>query len=89
LQPRICKVSIIQLSITNPNDTLDTLAGAKWFSTLDLRSGYSQMDLHPDKNKTAFSMGQRLWQFTVMPFDLCNAPAMFEQLVETVLRGLT
>jgi hypothetical protein len=42
-------------------DTLDTLASAKWFSTLDLKSSYSQVDLHPDnKEKTAFSMGQGL-----------------------------
>jgi hypothetical protein len=47
------------------------------------------VDLHPDKEKTAFSTGQGLWQFTVMPFDPCNAPATFERLTETVLRGLT
>jgi hypothetical protein len=52
------------------DDTLDTLAGAKWFSTLDLESGYWQVALHPeDKEKTAFSTGQRLWQFTVIPSD--------------------
>jgi hypothetical protein len=54
-----------------------------------LRS-YWQVNLHPDdKEKNAFSRGQGLWQFTVMPFGLCNAPASFERLVETVLRGIT
>jgi hypothetical protein len=43
------------------DDTLDTLAGAKWFSTLDLKSEYLQVDVHPDdKEKTAFSTGQGL-----------------------------
>jgi hypothetical protein len=71
------------------DNTLDTLAEATWVSTLDLKSSYWQVDLHPDnKEKTAFSMGQGLWQFTVIPFGLCNTPVAFEQLMETVLRGL-
>jgi hypothetical protein len=72
------------------DNTLDTLAGTKWFSTLDLKSGYWQVDVHPDDNeKTAFSSGQGLWQFPVLSFGLRNAPATFELLMETVLRGLT
>jgi len=67
------------------DDTLDMLAGAKWFSTLDLKSKYWQVAMHPeDKEKTAFSTGQGLWQFT-----LCKAPATFERLMQSVLRGLT
>jgi hypothetical protein len=41
------------------DDTLDTLVGTKWSSTLDLKNGYWQIDAHPDdKEKTAYSTGQ-------------------------------
>ena len=59
------------------DDTSEALAGSKWFSTLDLKSGYWLNT--KDKEKTAFSSGNGLWQFTVMPFGLCNAPATFER----------
>ena len=58
------------------DDALDKVAGSQWFSSLDLRSGYWQVELAPDaRPKTAFTIGQGLWQFRVMPFGLCNAPA--------------
>ena len=71
------------------DETLDALSGAQWFSTLDLKSGYHQITVaDQDKQKTAFSSGSGLWQWRVMPFGLCNAPATFERLMEVVLSGL-
>jgi hypothetical protein len=50
---------------------------------------YWQVVLTPDnKEKVAFSMGKRLWQLTIMPFGVSNAPVMFEQLMEAILTVL-
>lgn len=71
-------------------DTLDALSGSSWFSTIDLQSGYWQIAVdRRDREKTAFCTGSGLWQFKVMPFGLCNAPATFERLMESVLADLT
>ncbi|KRY51787.1 Retrovirus-related Pol polyprotein from transposon 17.6 [Trichinella britovi] len=71
------------------DDTLTALAGAKWFSTLDLASGYWQVEVAGrDREKTVFSTPLGLFQFRVIPFGLCKAPATFQRL-EKALRGLT
>ena len=68
---------------------MDGLAGAQWFSTLDLCSGYWQVEVAPeDRSKTAFYAGFGLYQFVVMPFGLCNAPSTFERLMDLALQGL-
>ena len=69
--------------------TLDALAGTKWFSTLDLLSGYWQVEVaEKDRPKTAFCTTEGLFEFKVMPFGLCNAPATFQRLMDLLLAGL-
>ena len=71
------------------NTSLDSLQGSKWFSTLDLTSGYYQVKLHPeDADKSAFVCHSGLFQFRVLSLGLCNAPATFQRLMEFILAGL-
>ena len=71
------------------DETLDLASGSSWFSSLDLRSGYWQVPLSADaRAKTAFSTGRGLFQFTVLPFGLCNAPATFARLMDRVLADI-
>ena len=75
--------------IPRTDETLDSLTGSKWFSTLDLCSGYWLVELDEDaKQKSAFVVRGGLYQWTVMPFGLCNAPSTFERLMERIMTGL-
>ena len=71
------------------DDSLDLLANTAFFTTLDLASGYWQVEMDSESRpKTAFCSHSGLYEFNVMPFGLCNAPATFQRLMEAVLVGL-
>jgi hypothetical protein len=71
------------------DDVFDRLAGAKFFSSLDLMSGYWQVPVaEADRNKTAFITPDGLYEFMRLPFGLNNAPSPFQRLMDRVLARL-
>ncbi|XP_062606710.1 uncharacterized protein LOC134268467 [Saccostrea cucullata] len=71
-------------------EMLDCLAGNKYFSVLDLKSGYHQVEIfEPHKERTAFTVGPLgLYEFNRMPFGLTGAPATYQRLMQETLGDL-
>lgn len=75
--------------LPNITDLFDKLGKSTYFSTLDLASGYHQIEIQEtDRQKTAFSTQNGHYEFLRMPFGLKTAPATFQRAMDNVLRGL-
>ena len=71
-------------------EALESMAGAAHFSTMDFKSGFWQVRMAPESQQyTAFTAGNlAFYEFTRMPFGLCNAPATFQHLMQNTLAEL-
>ena len=69
------------------DELFDKLAKAKYFSKIDLRTGFYQILIaEEDRHKTAFTTSQGLFEYNVLPMGLCNSPAIFMQLMNDTFR---
>ena len=76
-------------ALPNLEETFSALTGSKWFSVLDLKSGYYQIAMdEADKAKTAFVTPLGFWEFNRMPQGVTNAPSTFQRLMEKCMGDL-
>lgn len=71
-------------------EILDSLGGAKYFSRLDLKAGYHQIEIYePHKERTAFTVGPLgFWEHNRLAMGLCNSPATFQRILEDCFSDL-
>ena len=79
------------ITLTHPlpriDETIESLKGKKYFTSLDARSGFHQLPIdEADQPKTAFTTPQGRFQFTKLPFGMLNASFQFQRAIEQVLK---
>jgi hypothetical protein len=95
MKNRVC-VNFIQLNkqtikdsypLPNQLDIFNHIGQSKYFTTMDLMSGYWQVMIKPEhRHKTAFITNRGLYEFVVMAFGLCNAPGTFQRLMDHIIK---
>jgi hypothetical protein len=71
--------------LPNIQEIFHRIGKSKWFTTMDLLSGFWQVMIKPEhRHKTAVITARGLYEFVVMAFGLCNAPATFQRLIDTI-----
>ena len=70
-------------ALPNLEESFSALTGSQWFSVMDLKSGYYQIEMEEsDKAKTAFVCPLGFWEWNRMPQGITNAPSTFQRLME-------
>ncbi len=81
--------AVTSYPLPNITETLDRLAEASYFTSIDMTSGYHQVEIaEEDKDKTAFISPYGLYQYCRMPFGLAGAPGTFQSVIEDMVQVL-
>lgn len=76
-------------ALPNIEEAFSSLSGSKWFSIMDLKSGYYQVEVEEqDKYKTAFVTPMGFWEFNRMPQGVTNAPSTFQRVMEKCMGSM-
>lgn len=80
------KTVISNYPLPRVDSTLEKISDARWFSTMDIQSGYHQLAMDPeDIEKTAFQTPFGSYEFTVLPFGLTNGPPEFMRFMNSII----
>lgn len=72
------------------NDLIEKTQGSKWFTVIDLKDGYFQIEIkEEDKRKTAFKFDNAVYEWARMPMGFKNAPSIFQKMMDNILGDLT
>ena len=82
-------LDVDKYSIPRPEDLFATLAGGKYFSTIDLSHAYNQLPLDVESRKfLTINTHRGLFQYTRLPFGVASAPSIFQKTMDTILQGI-